>query len=70
MVSFYNELYNNSRVKKDVALFETLPNSFVVWLRFLYPLLSASYNWISLLTVTQVELAIVGPSHAWSKIYN
>lgn len=30
LVSFYNELCNNSKVKKEVALFDTLPNSLVV----------------------------------------
>lgn len=30
LVSFYNELCNNSNVKNAVALFATLPNSLVV----------------------------------------
>jgi hypothetical protein len=30
LVSFYRELYNNSKVKNAVALLATFPNSFVV----------------------------------------
>lgn len=57
-------------MKNEVDLLATLPNSLVVWFLFLYPLYKASCNYVSLLTVTQVAFAIVGPSQALSNIYN